>query len=106
MKKLVLALAAAAAIAAASATSAGALTILKPTGCCGGWNPQPGLGGGLSVGIGVDPGFSGGGCYYTYRKVLIPNIGIVIRSGWSASDPLPVTNASRRRPASAGAFAH
>jgi len=81
MKKLLLALAAAAAIAAASATSASALTILKPTGCCGGWNPQPhwGFGGGISVGIGVDPGFSSGGCYYTYRKVLIPNIGIVMK---------------------------
>ena len=80
MKKLVLALAGAAAIAAVSATSASALTILKPTGCCGGWTPQPHWGGGVSVGIGVDPGFSvgyGGGCYYTYRNVLIPNIGIV-----------------------------
>jgi len=82
MKKLVLAVAAAAAIAAVSATSASALTILKPTGCCGGWTPQPhwGFGGGVSVGIGVDPGFSvgyGGGCYYVYRNVLIPNIGIV-----------------------------
>ncbi len=85
MKKLVLALAAVAAIAAASATPASALTILKPTGCCGGWNPQPGFGGGISVGIGVgvvDPGFSGGyggGCYVAYRKVLIPNIGIVMK---------------------------
>ena len=87
MKKLVLALAAAAAIAAVSATSASALTILKPTGCCGGWNPQPHWGGGISVGIGfggtgvgvVDPGFSGGGCFYTYRKVLIPTIGIVMK---------------------------
>lgn len=84
MKKLVLALAATAAIAAASATPASALTILKP-GCCGGWNPQPNWGGGISVGIGVgvvDPGFSagyGGGCYYAYRKVLVPNIGIVLR---------------------------
>ena len=86
MKKLLLALAAVAAIAAASATPASALTILKPTGCCGGWNPQPGFGGGISVGIGlgtgvgvVDPGFSGGGCYTAYRKVLIPNIGIVMK---------------------------
>jgi hypothetical protein len=89
MKKLVLALAAAAAIAAGSATSASALTILKPTGCCGGWNPQPQFGGGISVGIGlgsgvgvVDPGFSGGyggDCFYTYRKVLIPNVGIVMK---------------------------
>ena len=85
MKKFVLALAAAAAIAAVSATSASALTILKPTGCCGGWNPQPHWGGGISVGIGVgsvgvvDPGFSAGGCYYAYRKVLIPNIGIVMK---------------------------
>jgi hypothetical protein len=85
MKKLVLALAAAATIAAASATPASALTILKPTGCCGGWNPQPhwGFGGGVSVGLGVvDPGFSagyGGDCFYTYRKVLIPNIGIVMK---------------------------
>ena len=81
MKKLVLALAAAAAIAAASATSASALTILKPTGCCGGWTPQPhwGFGAGISVGVGVDPGFSAGysNCYYVYRNVLIPNIGIV-----------------------------
>lgn len=89
MKKLVLALAAAATIAAASATPASALTILKPTGCCGGWNPQPHFGGGISVGIGlgggvgvVDPGFSGGyggDCFYAYRKVLIPNIGIVMK---------------------------
>ena len=85
MKKIMLALAAAAAIAAASASPASALTILKPTGCCGGWNPQPhwGFGGGISVGVGVvDPGFSGGyygGCYTTYRKVLIPNIGIVLK---------------------------
>jgi len=88
MKKLVLALAAAAAIAAVSATSASALTILKPTGCCGGWNPQPHWGGGISVGIGlgtgvgvVDPGYGVGygGCYTTYRKVLIPNIGIVLK---------------------------
>jgi len=82
MKKLVLALAAAAAIAAVSATSASALTILKPTGCCGGWHPQPHWGGGISIGVGVvDPGFSGGygGCYTTYRKVLIPNIGIVMK---------------------------
>ena len=81
MKKFALAFAAAAAIAAVSATSASALTILKPTGCCGGWTPQPhwGLGGGVSVGIGIDPGFSVGygGCYYAYHNVLIPNIGIV-----------------------------
>ena len=80
MKKLVLALAAAAAIAAASASPASALTILKPTGCCGGWNPQPHWGGGLSFGVGIDPGFSVGGyggCYTVYRNVLIPNIGIV-----------------------------
>ena len=64
------------------ATSASALTILKPTGCCGGWNPQPHWGGGLSFGVGIDPGFSGGyggGGYYAYRKVLIPNIGIVMK---------------------------
>jgi hypothetical protein len=83
MKKFVLALGAAAAIAAAvSATPAEA----GFKGCCGGWNPQPHFGGGISVGIGfggggvgvVDPGFGyGGGCYYTYRNVLIPNIGIV-----------------------------
>lgn len=90
MKKLLLSLAAAAAIAAVSATSASALTILKPTGCCGGWNPQPHFGGGISVGIGVggggigvvDPGFSagyGGDCFYAYRKVLVPNIGIVMK---------------------------
>ena len=85
MKKILLALAVAATIAAASATPASALTILKPTGCCGGWNPQPHFGGGISIGLGVgvvDPGFSGGyygGCYTTYRKVLIPNIGIVMK---------------------------
>ena len=89
MKKLVLALAAAATIAAASATPASALTILKPTGCCGGWTPQPQFGGGISVGVGlgsgvgvVDPGFSGGyggDCFYAYRKVLIPNVGIVMK---------------------------
>jgi hypothetical protein len=84
MKKFVLALGAAAAIAAAvSVTPAEA----GFKGCCGGWNPQPHWGGGISVGIGlggvgvgvVDPGFSGGGCYYAYRKVLIPNIGIVMK---------------------------
>jgi hypothetical protein len=82
MKKFVLALAAAAAIAAvASVTPAEA----GFKGCCGGWNPQPHWGGGISVGIGlgggvgvVDPGY-GGGCYVTYRKVLIPNIGIVMK---------------------------
>ena len=86
MKKFILALAAAAAIAAVSATSASALTILKPTGCCGGWNPQPHWGGGISVGIGlggvgvVDPGSGyGGACYTAYRKVPIPNIGIVMK---------------------------
>ena len=79
MKKLVLALAATAAIAAASVTPASALTILKPTGCCGGWTPHPHFGGGLrlSFGVGIDPGFSAGGCYVVYRDVLIPNIGIV-----------------------------
>jgi hypothetical protein len=47
--------------------------------------PQGGFGGGISVGVGVgvvDPGFSPGyygGCYTTYRKVLIPNIGIVLK---------------------------
>ena len=87
MKKILLALAAAATIAAASATPASALTILKPTGCCGGWTGGPswGYGGGISIGLGVgvvDPGLSvgyGGGCFYTYRKVLVPNIGIVLR---------------------------
>ena len=85
MKKFILALAAAAAIAAVSATSASALTILKPTGCCGGWNPHPHFGGGISIGLGggvgvVDPGFGyGGACYTAYRKVLIPNIGIVMK---------------------------
>ena len=81
MKKLVLALGAAAAIAAAvSVTPAEA----GFKGCCGGWNPQPHWGGGISIGLGVgvvDPGFSGGygGCYTAYRKVLIPNIGIVMK---------------------------
>ena len=79
MKKFVLALGAAAAIAAAvSVTPAEA----GFKGCCGGWNPQPHWGGGLSFGVGIDPGFSvgyGGGCYYAYRKVLIPNIGIVMK---------------------------
>jgi hypothetical protein len=81
MKKIVLALAAAAAIAAASVTPASALTIIKPIGG-GGFHPHWGFGGGVSVGIGVDPGFSAGyygGCYTTYRKVLIPNIGIVLK---------------------------
>ena len=89
MKKLVLALAAVATIGAASAaaTPASAFPLVKPTGCCGGWNPHPhwGFGGGISIGVGVvDPGFSvgpgyGGGCYYAYRKVLVPNIGIVMK---------------------------
>ncbi|MBI5319708.1 hypothetical protein [Bradyrhizobium sp.] len=82
MKKLVLGLAAAIAIAAASISPAGALTILKPTGCCGGWTPQPhwGFGGGLSVGIGIDPGFSAGyssDCYFIRRTVLVPGVGLV-----------------------------
>jgi hypothetical protein len=87
MKKILLALATVATIAAASASPASALTILKPTGCCGGWNPQPHWGGGISVGIGlgggvgvVDPGFGyGGGCYHAYRQVLIPNVGLVMK---------------------------
>ena len=82
MKKILLALAAAATIAAASATPASALTIIKPIGGGIGY-PHWGFGGGISVGVGVvDPGFSGGyygGCYTTYRKVLIPNIGIVLK---------------------------
>ena len=82
MKKFVLALGAAAAIAAAASVTPAAAGF---KGCCGGWNPQPHWGGGISVGIGVgsvgvvDPGFSVGGCYYAYRKVLIPNIGIVMK---------------------------
>ena len=84
MKKILLALAAAATIAAASATPASALTIIKPIGGGTGY-PHGGFGGGISVGVGVgvvDPGFSAGyygGCYTTYRKVLIPNIGIVLK---------------------------
>jgi hypothetical protein len=82
MKKFVLALGAAAAIAAAASVTPAEAGF---KGCCGGWNPQPHWGGGISVGIGVgsvgvvDPGFSAGGCYYAYRKVLIPNIGIVMK---------------------------
>jgi hypothetical protein len=82
MKKFVLALGAAAAIAAAASVTPAEAGF---KGCCGGWNPQPHWGGGVSVGIGVgsvgvvDPGFSAGGCYYAYRKVLIPNIGIVMK---------------------------
>jgi hypothetical protein len=82
MKKLVLALGAAAAIAAAASVTPAEAGF---KGCCGGWNPQPHWGGGISVGIGVgsvgvvDPGFSAGGCYYAYRRVLIPNIGIVMK---------------------------
>ena len=83
MKKIVLALAAAAAIAAASVTPASALTIIKPIGGRRVFHPHWGFGGGISVGVGVvDPGFSAGyygGCYTTYRKVLIPNIGIVLK---------------------------
>jgi hypothetical protein len=82
MKKILLALAAAATIAAASAAPASALTIIKPIGGGIGY-PNGGFGGGISVGVGVvDPGFSAGyygGCYTTYRKVLIPNIGIVLK---------------------------
>lgn len=83
MKKLVLALAAAAAIAAASVTPASALTILKP-GCCGGFAPQPhwGFGGGVSVGVGIDPGFSTGytsDCFVVRRAVLVPGVGLVKR---------------------------
>jgi hypothetical protein len=78
MKKFVLAIGAAAAIAAAASVTPAEAGF---KGCCGGWNPQPHWGGGLSfgIGVGVDPGFSVGygGCYYTYRNVLIPNIGIV-----------------------------
>ena len=85
MKKLMLIAAAAAAISAASAvTPANALTIIKP-GCCGGFNPggggyHPHWGGGLSIGIGLDAGYGvGSGCYYVYRKVLVPNMGIINR---------------------------
>jgi hypothetical protein len=84
MKKLLLIAAAAAAISAASAiTPANALTIIKP-GCCGGFNPHPHWGGhwggGLSIGVGLDAGYGvGGDCYYVNRKVLVPNMGIVIR---------------------------
>lgn len=82
MKKFMLALGVAAAIAAAASVTPAEAGF---KGCCGGWNPQPHWGGGISVGIGlggvgvVDPGFSAGGCYYAYRKVLIPNIGIVMK---------------------------
>ena len=61
-----------------------ALTIIKP-GCCGGFNPggggyHPHWGGGLSIGIGLDAGYGvGGDCYYVYRKVLVPNMGIINR---------------------------
>jgi len=85
VKKLVLVAAAAAAISAASAvTPANALTIIKP-GCCGGFNPggggyHPHWGGGLSIGIGLDAGYGvGGDCYYVNRKVLVPNMGIIVR---------------------------
>ena len=82
MKKFVLALGAAAAIAAAASVTPAEAGF---KGCCGGWNPQPHWGGGISIGLGVgvvDPGFSGGyggGCCTAYRKVLIPNIGIVMK---------------------------
>lgn len=86
MKKLMLIAAAAAAIftgTAATTTSANALTIIKP-GCCGGWNPHPHFGGGISIGVGiVDPGYSVGyagyasDCYYVRRNVLVPGIGVV-----------------------------
>ena len=86
MKKLMLIAAAAAAISAASAvTPANAFTVIKP-GCCGGGYPGGGFhphwgghyGGGLSVGIGLNSGYAGD-CYYVYRKVLVPNIGLVNR---------------------------
>jgi hypothetical protein len=78
MKKFVLALGAAAAIVSVTPAEAGF------KGCCGGWNSHPHFGRGILIGLGlgVDPGFSvgyGGGCYYAYRKVLIPNIGIVMK---------------------------
>lgn len=83
MKKFALAIGAAAAIAAVAAVTPAEAGF---KGCCGGWNPQPHFGGGISIGLGVgvvDPGFSGGlgggDCYYAYRKVLIPNIGIVMK---------------------------
>jgi hypothetical protein len=78
MKKFVLALGAAVAIAAAASVTPAEAGF---KGCCGGWNPHPHFGGGLSFGIGLDPGLSGGyggGCY-AYRNVLIPNIGIVTK---------------------------
>jgi len=79
MKKFVLALGAAAAIAAAASVTPAEAGF---KGCCGGWNPHPHFGGGgISIGLGlgvVDPGY-GGGCYYAYRNVLIPNIGIVTK---------------------------
>jgi hypothetical protein len=78
MKKFVLALGAAAAIAAAASVSPAEAGF---KGCCGGWNPHPHWGG-ISIGLGlgvVDHGFAAGGCYTAYRKVLIPNIGIVMK---------------------------
>jgi hypothetical protein len=81
MKKFVLAIGAAAAIAAAASVTPAEAGF---KGCCGGWNPHPHFGGGISIGLGlgvVDPGYGVGygGCYTTYRKVLIPNIGIVMK---------------------------
>ena len=85
MKKFVLALGAAAAIAAAAAGTPAAAGF---KGCCGGWNPHPHFGGGISIGLGVgvvDPGFGYGGsyagygsdCYYVRRSVFVPGLGFV-----------------------------
>ena len=78
MKKFVLAIGAAAAIAAAASVTPAEAGF---KGCCGGWNPHPhwGFGGGLSVGIGIEPGFpvGYGDCYYVRRTVLVPGVGLV-----------------------------
>ena len=89
MKKLMLIAAAAAAISAASAVApANAFTIIKP-GCCGGGYPgggfHPHWGGGLSIGVGFDSGYSygvgapviGSDCFYVRRKVPVPGVGLV-----------------------------
>ena len=88
MKKLMLIAAAAAAICAGSAvTPANAFTIIKP-GCCGGYPGggfHPHSGGGVSIGIGFDSGYSygvgapviGSDCFYVRRKVPVPGVGLV-----------------------------